>query len=133
MEAQTIERRTIVMVVDDDVDVLQTIKKYLVSNGFNVHAFSDGQSAYEHFRYFPKECSLILTDIRMPGMSGFELARKANLVNPDVKIVLMTGFLIQMTEMAKVLPSIKVDGIIVKPITSTKLNELMQKHLFITQ
>ena len=58
----------------------------------------------------------MLSDIRMPEMSGIQLARKVKEINPEVKVVLMTSFEIKDNEFSKVFPSTQVDGFVQKPI-----------------
>jgi YesN/AraC family two-component response regulator len=56
-----------------------------------------------------------VSDIRMPALSGIQLARKVKEINPNVKVVLMTAFEIRGDEFSKVFPSTSVDGFIQKP------------------
>jgi two-component system response regulator YesN len=58
----------------------------------------------------------MLSDVRMPGLSGIQLARKVKEINPNVKVVLMTAFEIRDNEFSKVFPSTQVDGFVQKPI-----------------
>jgi two-component system response regulator YesN len=58
----------------------------------------------------------VLSDIRMPALSGIQLSRKIKEVNPNVKVVLMTAFEIRDNEFSKVFPSTQVDGFVQKPI-----------------
>jgi YesN/AraC family two-component response regulator len=57
----------------------------------------------------------MLSDIRMPGMSGIRLARKVKEINPNIKVVLMPSFEIRDNEFSKVFPSTQVDGFVQKP------------------
>ena len=66
-----------VLVVDDEPDIVNLIKQSLQKNGLEVSAFTDPVMALEHFEVNHKNCSLILSDIRMPGMNGYELIKKA--------------------------------------------------------
>ena len=65
----------------------------------------------------------MLSDIRMPGLSGIQLARKVKEVNPGVKVVLMTAFEIRDNEFSKVFPSMHVDGFVQKPIGIKELTD----------
>jgi YesN/AraC family two-component response regulator len=69
---------------------------------------------------------LMLSDIRMPGMSGIKLARKVKEINPSVKVILMTSFEIKDNEFSKVFPSTQVDGFAQKPI---RIEDLTNKVL----
>ena len=68
----------------------------------------------------------MLSDIRMPGISGIKLARKVKEINPNVKVILMTAFEIRDSEFSKVFPSTQVDGFAQKPI---RIKDLTNKIL----
>jgi CheY-like chemotaxis protein len=115
-----------IMVVDDEKDILRIIKRDLESNDskitFKVDAFSDSESALNAFNSHPNDYyDLILTDIRMPKMNGFELYRHIKQRNPTMKIAFITAFEITKEEFSKVLPSIDVEHFIKKPVTMSKL------------
>jgi len=83
--------------------------------------FSDPLLALEHFRINHKDYSIIISDIRMPTMNGFEFVREARKIDPKVKILLMTAFEIDDKEFARVLPKPKIDGLIRKPASSKQI------------
>ncbi|HJY10195.1 MAG TPA: response regulator, partial [Nitrososphaeraceae archaeon] len=71
----------------------------------------------QNFQSYPKDhYCLMLSDIRMPGMSGIQLARRVKQINPNVKVILMTSFEIKENEFSKVFPSTQVDGFVQKPV-----------------
>lgn len=115
-----------IMVVDDEKDILRIIKRDLESNDskitFRVDAFSDSESALNAFNSHPSDYyDLVLTDIRMPKMNGFELYRHIKQRNPTMKIAFITAFEITKEEFSKVLPSIDVEHFIKKPVTMSNL------------
>ena len=111
-----------IMVLDDDFDISQLVKRILQRHRFkNVFAFTDPLLALEHFRINQKAYSLIISDIRMPTMNGFEFVIEARKINPKVRIVLMTAFEIDGKEFARALPKPKIDGLIRKPFTSQEI------------
>jgi CheY-like chemotaxis protein len=115
-----------IMVVDDEKDILRIIKRDLESNDstitFKVDAFSDSESALNAFNNHPNDYyDLVLTDIRMPKMNGFELYRHIKQRNPTMKIAFITAFEITKEEFSKVLPSIDVEHFIKKPVTMSNL------------
>jgi YesN/AraC family two-component response regulator len=61
--------------------------------------------------------------MRMPGLSGMQLARKVKQVNPNVKTVLMTAFEVRDNEFATVFPSTQVDGFVQKPVGIKELTD----------
>jgi DNA-binding NtrC family response regulator len=104
------------LVVDDDPDIAHVLKQGFLKNGFLVSAFTDPEAALKNFQSNSGDYCLMLSDIRMPGMSGIRLARKVKQINPNVKVVLMTSFEINDNEFSKVFPSTQVDGFVQKPI-----------------
>ena len=79
-----------ILLAEDDEDMRRFLAKALENAGFEVTSFDNGQSAYERLREEP--FNLLLTDIVMPQMDGIELARKAAELDPDLKIMFITGF-----------------------------------------
>jgi DNA-binding NtrC family response regulator len=104
------------LIVDDDSDIVQVLKLGLLQNGFSVEAFTNPQEALQSFKSDAESYCLVLSDIRMPGLSGIQLSKKIKEVNPNVKVVLMTAFEIRDNEFSKVFPSTQVDGFVQKPI-----------------
>jgi DNA-binding NtrC family response regulator len=104
------------LVVDDDSDIAHVLKQGLLKNRFLVSAFTNPEEALKNFKSNSKDYCLMLSDIRMPGMSGIRLARKVKEVNPDVRVILMTSFEIKDNEFSKVFPSTQVDGFVQKPV-----------------
>lgn len=104
------------LVVDDDSDIAHVLKQGLLNNRFLVSAFTNPEEALKNFQSNSKDYCLMLSDIRMPGMSGIRLARKVKEINPNVKVVLMTSFEIKDNEFSKVFPSTQVDGFVQKPV-----------------
>jgi DNA-binding NtrC family response regulator len=104
------------LIVDDDSDIVQVLKMGLLKNGFLVDAFTNPEEALQSFKSNAEKFCLVVSDIRMPALSGIQLARKVKEINPNVKVVLMTAFEIRDNEFSKVFPSMHVDGFVQKPI-----------------
>ncbi|MCL2452437.1 MAG: response regulator [Alphaproteobacteria bacterium] len=79
-----------ILLAEDDHDMRRFLGKALQNAGFDVVAFDNGLSAYHRLREEPFE--LLLTDIVMPEMDGIELARRATELDPDIKVMFITGF-----------------------------------------
>ena len=117
-----------ILVLDDDFDISLLIKQILQKHRFkNVFAFTEPLLALEHFKINHKGYSLLIADIRMPKMNGFEFVREARKINPKVKILLMTAFEIDDKEFARVLPSPKIDGLIQKPASPKQIMDIVSK------
>jgi DNA-binding response OmpR family regulator len=118
-----------IQVVDDDFDIVNIIKLYLQKAGLNVFGFTDPNLALEHFRINYKDYILIVSDIRMPGMNGFEFVRKVREISPTIKILLMSAFEINSTELSVGLGETKIEGFIQKPISLREMTSIVQKQL----
>jgi two-component system cell cycle response regulator CpdR len=79
-----------IILAEDDGDMRRFLVKALQNAGYDVISFDNGLSAYQRLREEPFE--LLLTDIVMPEMDGIELARRASELDPDIKIMFITGF-----------------------------------------
>jgi two-component system cell cycle response regulator CpdR len=79
-----------ILLAEDDNDMRQFLTRALKNAGYDVVSFDNGLSAYERLREEP--FSLLLSDIVMPEMDGIELARRATELDPDLKVMFITGF-----------------------------------------
>jgi DNA-binding NtrC family response regulator len=116
-----------ILVVDDENDIVNLIKQSLQINGLKVSPFTDPAMALEDFKVNCKTCSLILSDIRMPGINGYEFVKKAKEIDKQVKVVLMSAFEINDKEFHNLLPDVKVDGFLQKPFSIQQLNNVVEK------
>ncbi len=80
-----------VLVVDDEPDVLQTTAELLRILGFEVICAGSGPEALELLRT-TTGIGMLVSDVRMPGMSGVALAHEAQQLSPELKIVLVSGY-----------------------------------------
>ena len=120
-----------ILIVHNEVDITTLIKPSLQKlSGFHIFGFTDPLVALEHFHANNKDYVLVLSDIKMAGMTGFEFARKVRKINPTVKFLLMSTAEINDPEFSDVdfcsivnsFLSVKVDGFIQKPISMRELN-----------
>lgn len=114
------------LIVDDEKDILQVCKSSL-SGSFQVTTFSDPAEALDYFRTHSSQFEMILTDIRMPKLNGFQLAKRIRELNATVPILFMTAFNIYPTEFQTDYPTAKKDDFIQKP------NGLMQLKVTLFQ
>ncbi|MFZ0646909.1 MAG: response regulator, partial [Nitrososphaeraceae archaeon] len=73
-----------ILLVDDEVDVISVFKMILEMNGYEVDAYTDPTSALDDFK--PNFYGLLLLDIRMPTINGFELYRKMRNIDDKVPV-----------------------------------------------
>ena len=114
---------TRLLVVDDDRDTVTVLALSLLKYGFLVDAFSNPQDALQEIKSNPESYSLVLSDGWMPSISGLQLAKIVKEVNPNVKVLLLTGSEIRDDEVSDVSPPTNVDGVIQKPVSIGKLTD----------
>ncbi len=83
-------RKRRVLVVDDDAMVREVISTYLTEDGYTVELAVNGKDGLDKFT--AGQFDIVLTDRSMPEMEGDELAREIKKKNPDVPVILLTGF-----------------------------------------
>ena len=118
-----------ILALDDDSDIVTLIKDTLQRQRFKVSDFTDPLLALEYFNMYHKGCSLVISDIRMPSMNGYEFIKKVKEIKKEVKVILMTAFEINGKEFHNLLPSIKVDYFLQKPFSISKLKEIVRSNL----
>jgi two-component system cell cycle response regulator CpdR len=79
-----------ILLAEDDDSMRGFLERALAKAGYDVTAFSNGAEAFDRLKQEP--FTLLLTDIVMPRMDGIELARRAAEIDPDLKIMFITGF-----------------------------------------
>jgi len=79
-----------ILLAEDDDAMRRFLDRALQKAGYEVASFANGQQAYDRLKEEP--FTLLLTDIVMPEMDGIELARRAAELDPDLKIMFITGF-----------------------------------------
>jgi len=118
-----------IMVVDDEFDIISIIRRYLEKWGFDVDTFTNPVYAYEIFKANPGRYSLLLTDIRMPEMTGIRLASLIREIKPSVKVVIMTAYEVAPRELSEHLPSITHEDILQKPFKLLQICTAVKKQL----
>ena len=117
-----------ILIVDDEYDIVNLIKRSLEVNGRRVCAFTDAFVAVNHFNSDVRDHhSIVISDIRMPGMNGYEFVKKTKEIDKKVKTILMSAFEINDREFHNLLPDIKVDAFLQKPFYIQQLNEVVEK------
>ena len=103
-----------ILVVDDELDIVVIFKQALSRQGYTVFGFTDPLLALEHFKLNSEDYGLVITDVRMPRMSGIELAANIKAVKPDAKVLLMSAF--EVSDLDFSMPGIKINDFLRKPI-----------------
>ena len=119
------------MLVDDEEDILYSFNVALTSNGYHVEAFSDSQEALECFAQGSPHFDLVILDLRMPGLNGLELYSRLKAINRDVKILFLSALDV-VPELVSILPDIKQDDILRKPVTTEDFINAVKKKRHIS-
>jgi len=114
------------LIVDDEKDLLFVYQKALKLASMEISTFDNPDMAYKKFKENPEMYNLLLTDMRMPNMNGYELINKVKAIRPEIKTILISAYDITQDEITRNLnPNIKLDGLICKPIALERLREII--------
>jgi two-component system, OmpR family, response regulator ChvI len=103
-----------ILVVDDEPDIASIFKMSLEYNGFEVDAYNDPILALSSFK--ADFYGLLLLDIKMPGMTGFELYKEVMKIDNKVKVCFLTAYDLSYDEFRQQLPTLNVKCFLRKPI-----------------
>jgi DNA-binding NtrC family response regulator len=126
---QIVDSHKSILILDDEFDIMSVLKQGIDKRGFRVFAFTDPYLALEHFQINSESYGLVITDLRMPGMNGYEFIKKVKEIKPQVKVFFMTAFSINDMEFGRILPFVKIDEFIEKPVSLKKLVSLINKYI----
>jgi PAS domain S-box-containing protein len=122
---QTTGKETL-LVVDDEQDILDIMRDSLESQGYKVFATSDSSIAMDLYRRIFDEVALVISDIAMPGIDGRELIRQIKGVNPEVKILAVSGYSRYVAGKDEIKD---IDGFLQKPFESYYLLSVVRRIL----
>jgi two-component system, OmpR family, response regulator ChvI len=118
-----------IMLVDDEPDVLYTYKCFLSSRGYNVVTFTNPREALIHFvQSDPSYYGLVILDIRMPQLNGLQLFHKFREIDHKIKIIFVSA-LDGAAELVSLLPDLKEENIMQKPVNQTTFLEKVEQIL----
>ncbi|WP_458745924.1 response regulator [Candidatus Nitrosocosmicus sp. T] len=118
-----------VLVVDDEDELAELYSKFLEVSGFNCMYFTDPHAAIDDFAKNFNSYSLVITDLRMPGLDGLELTRRLRIYNKTVKILLITGFLVEENLDQDLVKEVGVSAVLEKPIHFKDLKPMIKQTL----
>jgi len=110
-----------VMIIDDDLDNLQLSKDALQFNGFETYDFINPRISLDTFKQSPKSYDLVLMDIKMQEMDGYFLYKEIKQTNPDAKVLVFTGMILDVNEFKKICHSFEEKQLILKPVRMSSL------------
>jgi len=117
-----------ILLVDDEKDILDLFSEYLTSNGFNTISFDNPIKAIKYFYQNPNNCSLVITDYKMPQMSGIDLIKKIKEKDTDYKIktIIISAFIKDNLPYDKSYITM-IDKILEKPVYLDRLKNEVQE------
>lgn len=116
-----------IMLVDDEKDISMVLKSGLERHGFDVETYNSPFDALSHFK--PGRYDLLLLDIRMPGMSGFELYDEIKKLDRKVKVRMISAVEVHEDESKRYFSGERTDQIIKKPVTAKALASIIDSEL----
>jgi CheY-like chemotaxis protein len=122
-ESPAVQRRPAVLVVDDDVSIRVLLRFFLEDERWSVLEASNGVDALDLIRSRP-DVSVVITDVGMPGMSGWELATAIKAYRADMPIMFMSGFLEESID-----PQFRDNVFLEKPFTKGEMKEIVASLL----
>lgn len=115
-----------VLLVDDEPDIVSVLKQGLKLKGFEVDAFTDPRQALEQFK--PDYYDLVVSDIKMPIMNGFQLCRKIREEDKSARFYFLSAFDIYAKEAEAMFPTLGSKAFIKKPIRYEELAAILMQR-----
>jgi DNA-binding response OmpR family regulator len=116
-----------ILIVDDEPDITLSFKMILENNGFKVDVYNDPVEALNSFT--ASSYDLLLLDIRMPKMDGFQLYDELRKKDENVKVIFITAFDINYEALRKMYPHLKIESFVRKPVDSEHLISAVRSEL----
>lgn len=124
----------IVSIIDNEIDITDLFQNALRGiYGISVIGFNDPLVALEHFKTNNKNYALVMTDLRMPSLSGLELLKKVKKLNPNVRTILITAYEIEHNIIQEYVNKGIIDSFIEKPVTISRLCQRVRDEFEVYQ
>jgi two-component system, OmpR family, response regulator ChvI len=116
-----------ILIVDDEPDITESFGLALEDSGFDVDKYNDPAIALESFK--PDVYGLLILDIKMPKMDGFELYDKIKKINNKVKVFFISAFDIDRATIRKKYPDLNIENFLPKPSRIPELVKRVEEQL----
>ena len=80
-----------ILIIDDDADLRVALGKLLIAKGYTVVEAANGERGVEVVA--SQAIDIVITDVNMPGMDGFEVLRRVRTIAPETEVIIITGFI----------------------------------------
>ena len=116
-----------ILIVDDEPDITESFGLALEDSGFEVDKYNDPAVALASFE--PNLYGLLILDIKMPKMDGFELYDKIKQVDKKVKVFFISAFEVDYAALSKQYPGLKIENFLPKPIQIPELIKRVEEQI----
>lgn len=120
-----LNHRSLVMLVDDEIDIIGLFTEILTLNGIGVRSFTNAEEALREFEQNHSYYKLVISDVRMSPMSGIEFIKKLREIDANIKVILMTAFEMERSKLRE----IDTDEFFNKPIAMNNLVQIVKKYV----
>lgn len=120
-----LNHRKLVMLVDDEIDIIGLFTEILTLNGISVRPFTNAEEALREFEQNHPYYKLVISDVRMSPMSGIEFIKKLREIDANIKVILMTAFEMEGSQLREIDP----DEFFNKPIGMNNLVQIVKKYV----
>ncbi len=120
-----------ILLIDDQQSALDPVEQLLGDLGYTVEAFTKGELAVNRFAEDPAGFDLVITDQKMPGMSGIELSQQVLAIKPGVPVIITTGFSTTLSRNKAQLMGIS--EIVMKPYSYEEISQTIRRVLVVDE
>lgn len=120
-----LNHRSLVMLVDDEIDIIGLFTEILTPNGISVRPFTNSEEALRDFEQNHSYYKLVISDVRMSPVSGIEFIKKLREIDANIKVILMTAFEMERSQLRE----IDTDEFFNKPIAMNNLVQIVKKYV----
>ena len=119
-----------ILLVDDEPDIVNLFTDLLNNEDYDVISFTNPLKALEDYKENYDQYGMVISDIRMPEMNGFDLVKNVKKINTNISIILMSAY--ENIDYSQ-LDNITINEVIQKPIKIMELLSTVEKHLTSTK
>lgn len=127
MSQDLTEKKSKLLIIDDEAVTLKMTKMALEKMDFEVEIFSHPLKAFEYFKENNGTIDLVLTDKSMPHLNGIELTKKIREINSEIPVIILTGF--ASNEEDQIFEEVGVTKALFKPLSMRDLIEEIESAL----
>ncbi|MBW1975402.1 MAG: response regulator [Deltaproteobacteria bacterium] len=120
---ETTERKTTILLLDDEPIVCKRLKPYLEKNGYEVETFTDSSKAMG--RIEERDFDIVITDLKMEGIDGMTFLTRVKEKSPSTQVIVITGFATM--ETAKQSFQKGVFDFVAKPFKLSEIHEIVRR------